>query len=148
MILIGKQWYADNFPARALARKEQVGWVCERCYRVHGQECAPDMVQLALKGCKRRKKQRKRKIVVIAHHPNYDTENPDAELIILCRACHGKEQKQHNHEVHKQAANAKKIAEREDEKGKGQLELTFDEEEYEIIQINFPVSQFLQHTPT
>ena len=90
MILIGKQWYADNFPARALALKEQVAWACEQCHRVHGEECSSDILQLHLKGCKKRKKRKKRKIVVTAHHPNYDTENPDAELVILCRACHGR----------------------------------------------------------
>ena len=90
MILIGKQWYADNFPARAFALKEQVAWACEQCHRVHGEECSSDILQLHLKGCKKRKKRKKRKIVVTAHHPNYDTENPDAELVILCRACHGR----------------------------------------------------------
>lgn len=145
MISIGKQLYADNFPERAQARKELVGWRCEWCHRVHGQECTPDIPQLTLKGCKKRGRSKKRKIVLIAHHPNYDTENPDAELIILCRACHGKAQKQHNAEVWR-ATKAKTTRENiQRQKDNGQLELVFDETEYPVIEIDFPITQFL-HT--
>lgn len=141
---IGNQLYADNFDERSLARKELVGWACEWCKRTHGQEITPAVIQHPLKGYKKRKKTKSRKIVLIAHHPNYDTENPDAELIILCRACHGKAQKQHNAEVWK----AKKVeAIREDiqrQKTNGQLELVFNEPEYPVIEVDFPICQFLQ----
>jgi hypothetical protein len=142
---IGNQWYADNFEERSLAHKELVGWACEWCKRNHGQEITFAVIQHPLKGYKKRKKSKSRKIVLIAHHPNYDTENPDAELIILCRACHGKAQKIHNAEVWE---TKKKQATRENiqkQKGKGQLELSFNETEYPVIQVDFPIAQFL-HT--
>lgn len=143
MIPIGKQLYADNFPERSLARKELVGWSCEWCKRKHGQEITPAVIQHPLKGYRKKKKTKSRKIVLIAHHSNYDTENPDAELIILCRACHGKAQKQHNAEVWR----AKKVeAIREDiqkQKSNGQLELAYNEPEYPVIEVDFSISQFL-----
>jgi hypothetical protein len=127
MIPIGKQLYADNFPERALAHKELVGWCCEWCGRKHGEEIIPDIIQLPLKGLKGRRKRKKRKIVLIAHHLNYDTENPDAELIILCRSCHGKAQREHNREMYQIAMQQKKIADTVDQKIRGQLEIRYEE---------------------
>jgi len=145
----GKQWYADNFHERALTHKDAVGWACEWCGRKHGEEYKPDAIQLPL--LKSRKKRPKRKVVVVAHHPNYDTENPDAELIILCKACHGKAQRQHNREANQKNADDKRkeklLGETRDAMDNGQLELAFGEYEYPILQIDFPITPFLQSVP-
>jgi len=135
---IGNKFYADNFPLRRDIRKELVDHSCERCRRAYksiyigkkGQEC---------------------KIVLVAHHPNNDTENPDAELIILCRACHGIAQRLYNSEVNRLAAEAQRKADlikaRLDAIEAGQLvmfsEIEGTSELVPCIHFEFPISQFL-----
>lgn len=152
MIPIGKQWYAENFPERSQALKEAMNWTCEWCGRKHGEENTPDMVQLVLKHCKQRKRRKKRKVVVVAHHPNFDTENPDAELIILCRACHGKAQRQHNREEQCKAVDARKRKQRrnkiKDAIDNGQQEIPMDDGDYPVIQVDYPIIAFLQSVPS
>ena len=134
MVKIGKQEYADNFRKRARQRKKQVGWRCEKCHRKRGEVIQPTLMAV----------KKSKKIVVIAHHPNYDTENPDAELIILCRACHGKAQTLHNAEVNKAKQKEAVRDGVQKQKLEGQLELPLDDIEYPVLQVDFPISQFLQ----
>ncbi|HEX3640187.1 MAG TPA: hypothetical protein VHV10_02735 [Ktedonobacteraceae bacterium] len=142
MIKIGKQWYADNFPERSRDLRNLQPF-CSQCLRIRGE--VPSIIQLPL--LKSRKKKRKKKgVVLTAHHPNYDTLNPEAELIILCLRCHGKAQRQHNAEV-LEANKKQRIRERiERQKVEGQLQI-FNEHEYLVIQVDFPVMQFLQAIP-
>lgn len=131
MILIGKKLYADNFRFRSELLKELLDRTCQCCHRKEKTE------YLGKKG-------KTCKIVLIAHHPNGDTENPDAELVILCRACHGKEQRLHNIEVWEVKKKDKLLTDIKDAKDNGQLQFVFDETEYTVIQIGFPITQFLQ----
>lgn len=126
---IGKKLYADNFHTRVEIRKDLTGWLCECCLRGYKQE----YINAKGKTCK---------IILIGHHPNHDPENPEAELIILCRACHGKADKWSNADERKQTKLLKEL----DKAFKaGQLQFTFDETEYTIIQIDGTISEFLQH---
>lgn len=131
MIKIGKKPYADNFPVRRDIRRDLVDNKCEHCRRAY------KSIYIGKKG-------KECKIILIAHHPNNDTENPDAELIILCRACHGIAQRTYNSEATKKIANNRKIAIKEAAIAMGQMTFLFDENDYQIIQVDFPISQFLQ----
>jgi hypothetical protein len=127
VVKIGKKWYADNFRDRRNIRKELVDNACEHCKR---QERS---IYIGNKG-------KKCKIVLGAHHPNHDPENPEAELIILCRSCHGKADRWSNADERKETALYKMyvIADKA-----GQLQM-FDGDGYTILQVNFPLAQFLQ----
>jgi hypothetical protein len=58
------------------ACKDRAGWHCEHCGVGHGDLCI---------GTVRGKEY---KTAIAACHPNNDPENPNAELLALCLACH------------------------------------------------------------
>lgn len=60
--------YPENWQELARAAKEKADW---KCGIAQGTEC------IGLKG----------KIMLTVHHPNGDTENPDAVLVALCQTC-------------------------------------------------------------
>lgn len=61
--------YPVDWDDIALADKEKAGWACEDCGIAH-------MADGTMGSC------------LTVHHPNCDTENPDAETIALCARCH------------------------------------------------------------
>jgi hypothetical protein len=67
--------YPPNWKDLARAAKERAGWRCEWCGIAQGTEV------IGLKG-------KPYQIMLTVHHPNADTENPDALLIALCQPCH------------------------------------------------------------
>src|SRR5690242_10012173 len=67
--------YAKNFRQRTDERKKAVGYRCEGCGAAErtiaiSKKGSPYMVHLA------------------GSHKNHDPENPNAELQVLCQACH------------------------------------------------------------
>src|SRR5260221_13327337 len=70
-----KLTYPENWAELARAAKERANWCCEWCGIAQGTEC------MSLKG-------KPYRIMLTVHHPNGDTENPDAQLVALCQTCH------------------------------------------------------------
>lgn len=66
---IDKTKYPDNWDEMARACKERAGWKCEECEIGH-------MADGTMGSC------------LTVHHPDMDTENPDARLEALCARCH------------------------------------------------------------
>lgn len=66
---IDKTKYPENWAAIALACKEEAGWKCIKCEIGH-------MADGTMGSC------------LTVHHPDLDTENPDARLEALCARCH------------------------------------------------------------
>jgi len=70
-----KLCYPPNWEAMALAAKEKANWCCEWCGVAHGTE------RTSLKG-------NPYKVFLTVHHPDGDTENPNARIVALCQTCH------------------------------------------------------------
>lgn len=66
---IDKSKYPANWYDIAYKCKEAAGWKCEECGTSH-------MSDGSIGSC------------MTVHHPNCDTLNPDAVLIVLCARCH------------------------------------------------------------
>jgi hypothetical protein len=68
--------YPANWDEMSKACKDRAGWCCEHCGVEHGALCIGEVhgkeYQTAIAAC----------------HPNNDTDNPNAVLIALCKACH------------------------------------------------------------
>lgn len=92
-----KLTYPENWAPMASAAKEKAGWKCEWCGIAQGTEC------IGLKG-------RPYKIMLTVHHPNGDTENPDALLVALCQTCHLKDDAQ-MHAEHAKSTRFRKLRE-------------------------------------
>lgn len=67
--------YPPNWKEMARGCKERAGWCCEWCGSAHGME------RIGARG-------KPYKVILTVHHPDGDTENPDARIIALCQACH------------------------------------------------------------
>jgi len=67
--------YPENWGELARAAKERAQYRCEWCGIAQGTEV------IGQKG-------KAYRIMLTVHHPNGDTENPDAELVALCQTCH------------------------------------------------------------
>lgn len=61
--------YPVNWDDIAYRKKDAAGWKCEKCG-------IPHMFDGTMGSC------------ITVHHPNLDTENPDAETEVLCARCH------------------------------------------------------------
>ena len=68
--------YPANWPEMSLACKNRAAWHCERCGVVHKATCISVVHGTEYV------------TAIAACHPNNDPENPDAELLALCKACH------------------------------------------------------------
>jgi len=66
---IDKKKYPPNWEENARACKEAAGWKCTKCGREHRSDGTMGSV-------------------LTVHHPDRDTENPDARLVALCARCH------------------------------------------------------------
>ena len=89
--------YHPNFPARALALKEEADWTCQGCgrpcrkpwesveafvERLPGEGWEP---KASLDRFPDRAPQR---WTLTTHHPDHDKMNPEARLEVLCAPCH------------------------------------------------------------
>lgn len=72
--------YPANWDEMSKACKDRAGWRCQRqqCGAAHGD------LRIGLVSGK------EYTVVIAACHVNHDPENPDAQLISLCQACHMK----------------------------------------------------------
>lgn len=70
--------YPPNWPEMALACKVRAVWQCEHCGVEHGALCIGTVHG------------KEYKTAIAACHPNNDTDNPNAVLLALCKACHMK----------------------------------------------------------
>lgn len=68
--------YGPDWKKRASAAKEAVGWQCTKCEWPHGKPRWSEWTE------------RFWPVWLQAHHPDFDPENPDAELIVVCPRCH------------------------------------------------------------
>src|SRR5947207_7030627 len=130
---IGKKWYADNFSKRRDIRKDLVDNACEHCKRKEKSKYRGNKGKIS-------------KIVLVAHHPNREDENPEAELIILCRSCHGKADRWPNADERKETA-LRKMYETADKAGQMQMFIRHEDQELLYIQIGSHLSPFLQTVP-
>jgi len=130
MLFINGKPYADNYYVRRDILRDLFDWTCQQCGRKHGQL--------------REKKKGKGycKVRVQVHHPDRDTENPDARLILLCDLCHitSRDDIPERDKNAKRTRNLKKKKAREKS---GQLDL-FDEHGYFIMQVNAPILQLIE----
>ena len=68
--------YPENWPVISRACKDRANWHCEHCGVIHGALCIGTVHG------------KEYKTAIAACHPNNDPENPNAELLALCKACH------------------------------------------------------------
>ena len=67
--------YPPNWKEIAKACKDAANWQCEWCQVKHGD------IRTNIKG-------KLYPVILTVHHPDGDTDNPNAQLIALCQACH------------------------------------------------------------
>lgn len=70
------QRYGRDWKHRARAAKERAGWKCSKCGVSHGTPRYSEWTE------------REWPVYLQAHHPNFDPENVEAELIVVCPRCH------------------------------------------------------------
>lgn len=72
--------YPDNWPEMSKACKDRAGWQCQQsqCGAKHGE------TRVGIVSGK------EYTVVIAACHVNHDPENPDAQLMAMCQACHMK----------------------------------------------------------
>jgi hypothetical protein len=71
-----RERYGKDWKQRATAAKEAAGWRCTRCGVLHGTPRWSSWTE------------REWPVWLQAHHPNFDPENPSADLIVCCPRCH------------------------------------------------------------
>ena len=78
---MNKKLYAPNYPQRRDEAFVRSGGRCENV--VNGERCHVKLGDIRLTRAKNLQFED-----LICHHPNGDPENPEAELLIICCACH------------------------------------------------------------
>jgi hypothetical protein len=68
--------YPANWDEMSKDCKDRAGWCCEHCGVEHGAFCIGEIHG------------KKYQTAIAACHPNNDTDNPNAVLLALCKACH------------------------------------------------------------
>jgi hypothetical protein len=71
-----RERYGKDWKKRARAAKEAAGLKCTKCGWDHGKPRWSDWTQ------------REWPVWLQAHHKNFDPENENAELIVVCARCH------------------------------------------------------------
>jgi hypothetical protein len=75
--------YAANFRQRTEERKQVVGYRCEACGAAERSIAVSKTGRLYM-------------VHLAGSHKNHDPQNPNAELQVLCQACHCKYDAQHH----------------------------------------------------
>jgi len=128
LILYNGVLYHPNFFHRRFQCIEIFKHTCQHCGKKQGDEYIT-------------KNGHKSKVILQAAHLDHDPWNKNARLIALCKSCHLKYDGPMHGKKAKQTKRQKVVQKQLDA---GQLQFSFDDTEYPVIEVTFPITQFLQ----